>query len=157
MKPGVRKDGEKFEKVTTEVQSIIQGDAPVDKGRPGGLLGVETDLDPAMAKSDGLAGNVLGLKGELPEVTKTVEIEAELMESLVGADGEQIDNVKEHEPLMLNVGTTKTVGTVTQAGKHVRLNLKMPVCVEEDDRVAISRQVGSRWRLIGHGKINSTE
>jgi translation initiation factor 2 subunit 3 len=158
MRPGVRKDGENFEKVTTEIQSIIQGDSPVEKGRPGGLLGVETDLDPSLVKSDGLGGNVLGLEGELPEVTDTLEIEAELMNSLVGSEGdEEIDNIKEHEPLMLNIGTTKTAGVVTQAGKHVRLDLKMPVCVEEEDRVAISRQVGSRWRLIGHGRINSTE
>jgi translation initiation factor 2 subunit 3 len=157
LKPGVRKGGEDFEKVTTQVQSIIQGDSEVEKGKPGGLIAVETELDPAMAKSDGLAGNVLGIEGELPEVTDTVEIEADLMESLVGSEGEEIDNIKEHEALMLNIGTTKTAGIVTQAGKHVRLDLKMPVCVEKDDRVAISRQVGSRWRLIGHGTINSTE
>ena len=158
LKPGIRKDGEKFETVTTEIQSIIQGDSPVEIGRPGGLLGLETDLDPAMVKSDGLAGNVLGHKGELPEVTETLEIEVQLMDRLVGAeDDEEIENIKEHEPLMLNIGTTKTAGVVTQAGKHVRLDLKMPVSVEENDRVAISRQVESRWRLIGHGKVNSTE
>ena len=158
LKPGIRKDGEKFETVTTEVQSIIQGNSPVETGRPGGLLGLETDLDPSMVKSDGLAGNVLGLKGELPEVTNTLEVEVELMDRLVGAENdEEIENIKEHEPLMLNIGTTKTAGVVTQAGKHVRLDLKMPVSVEESDRVAISRQVGSRWRLIGHGRINSTE
>jgi len=158
LKPGIRKNGEKFETVTTEIQSIIQGDSPVETGRPGGLLGLETDLDPAMVKSDGLAGNVLGHKGELPEVTETLEIEVELMSRLVGAeDDEEIENIKEHEPLMLNIGTTKTAGVVTQAGKHVRLDLKMPVSVEENDRVAISRQVESRWRLIGHGKVNSTE
>jgi translation initiation factor 2 subunit 3 len=122
------------------------------------LLGVETDLDPAMLKSDGLAGNVLGHKGELPKVTETLEIKVELMDRLVGSEeDEEIDNIKEHEPLMLNIGTTKTAGVVTQAGKHVRVDLKMPVSVEEEDRVAISRQIESRWRLIGHGTVNSTE
>jgi len=158
LKPGIRKDGEKFETVTTEIQSIIQGNSPVETGRPGGLLGIETDLDPSMVKSDGLAGNVLGHKGQLPEVTETLEIKVELMERLVGAENdEEIENIKEHEPLMLNIGTTKTAGVVTQAGKHVRLDLKMPVSVEENDRVAISRQVESRWRLIGHGRVNSTK
>jgi len=54
---------------------------------------------------------------------------------------------------MVNVGTTKSAGIVTQAGKDVKLELKMPVCAEVGDRVAISRQIDSRWRLIGHGEI----
>jgi len=158
MKPGLREDGDDWETVTTEVESVIQGKGPVDNGRPGGLMSVETSLDPAKTKSDGLSGNVLGLKGELPETTSEIEIEVELMERLVGAEDEQeVENIKEHEALMVNVGTSKSAGIVTQAGKNVRLDLKMPVCSEEGDRVAISRQVGSRWRLIGHGTIKSVE
>lgn len=158
MKPGLRQDGDDWETVTTTVESIIQGSSSVDKGRPGGLMSVETELDPSTAKSDGLSGNVLGLKGELPETTSEIEIEVELMERLVGAEDEkEVENVKEHEALMINVGTSKSAGIVTQAGKNVRLDLKVPVCSEEGDRVAISRQVGSRWRLIGHGTIKSVE
>ncbi|AOV95298.1 translation initiation factor IF-2 subunit gamma [Nanohaloarchaea archaeon SG9] len=157
IKPGLR-NGDDWQTVTTKVESIIQGNSPVDKGRPGGLMSVETELDPATAKSDGLSGNVLGLKGELPDITSEIEVEVELMDRLVGAEDEQeVDNVKEHEALMINVGTSKSAGIVTQAGKNVRLDLKVPVCAEEGDRVAISRQVGSRWRLIGHGTIKSVE
>lgn len=157
IKPGLR-NGDEWETVTTEVESVIQGSGTVEKGRPGGLMSVETELDPATAKSDGLSGNVLGLKGELPETTSEIEVEASLMDRLVGAEDEQeVENVKEHEALMINVGTSKSAGIVTQAGKNVRLDLKVPVCAEEGDRVAISRQVGSRWRLIGHGTIKSVE
>lgn len=158
LKPG-RKVGEgKWETVTTTIQSIIHGNNIVDEGQPGGLLGVETNLDPAMTKSDGLAGNVLGLEGDLPDTSTEIEMEVELMERLVGAEDEkEIENIKEHEPLMINVGTGKSAGRVTQAGKNVRLDLKVPICAEDGDRIAISRQIGSRWRLIGHGKITSVE
>ncbi len=157
MKPGLR-DGEDWETVTTKVESVIQGKGTVEKGTPGGLMSVETELDPAKTKSDGLSGNVLGLKGELPDTTSEIEVNAELMERLVGAEEEQeVENIKEHEALMVNVGTSKSAGIVTQAGENVRLDLKVPVCAEEGDRVAISRQVGSRWRLIGHGTIKSVE
>lgn len=158
LKPGRRLDEEDWETVTTTVESIIHGNQKVEKGEPGGLLGVETTLDPSMAKSDGLEGNVLGLKDSLPETSYHIEMEANLMERLAGSeDDEKIDNIKEHEPLMINAGTGKSAGFVTQAGKHVKLDLKVPVCAEEGDRVAISRQIGSRWRLIGHGKITSVE
>ena len=154
LKPGIRKDGKKWDTVTTEITGIIQGDSPVDEAVPGGLIGVETELDPSMVKSDGLAGNVLGKKGELPETTEGLELDVELMDSLIGSGEEmEIENIKEHEALMVNVGTTKSAGVVTQAGKDVKIDLKMPVCAEIGDRVAISRQIDSRWRLIGHGKI----
>lgn len=154
LKPGIRKDSEKWDTVGTEITGIIQGDSPVDEAVPGGLIGIETELDPSMVKSDGLAGNVLGKKNELPQTTEELELDAELMDSLIGSGEEmEIENIKEHEALMVNVGTTKSAGIVTQAGKDVKIDLKMPVCAEEDDRVAISRQIDSRWRLIGHGKI----
>ena len=31
--------------------------------------------------------------------------------------------------------------------------LKLPVCASPGDRVALSRRVGARWRLIGYGII----
>ena len=158
LKPGRRLDEQDWETVTTEVKSIIHGDEVVDEARPGGLLGIETTLDPAMAKSDGLEGNVLGHEGTLPETSYSIEIEADLMDRLAGAeDDEEIENIKEHEPLMINAGTGKSAGFVTQAGKNVKLDLKVPVCAEEGDRIAISRQIGSRWRLIGHGRITEIE
>lgn len=158
IKPGIKVGEEKWETITTTISKIFQGDEPVEKGKPGGLLAVETGLDPAMAKSDGLSGNILGLKGKLPDVSYSLEVEVELMDTVVGAEEEkEIEPIKENEPLMLNVGTKKSAGIVTQAGKVIEVDLKVPVCAEEGDRLAISRQIGSRWRLIGHGKIVSTE
>lgn len=158
IKPGIKVGEKKWEPITTTLRNIFQGNQPVETGSPGGLLAIETGLDPSMAKSDGLSGNVLGRKGELPEVSYSLEVEVELMETVVGAEEEKkIDPIKENEPLMLNVGTKKSAGIVTQAGKVIEVDLKVPVCAEEGDRLAISRQIGSRWRLIGHGKIVSTE
>lgn len=33
------------------------------------------------------------------------------------------------------------------------VNLKLPVCADSGDRLALSRRVGARWRLIGFGII----
>lgn len=157
IQPGPRIDGD-WEPVETEIKSIFQGKGQVETGKPGGLLGIETALDPTLTKSDGLSGNVLGKKGDLPEPTTKIGIEVELMERAIGSQREkEIENIKEKEMLMLNVGTGKSAGQVTQAGKNVKIDLKVPVCAEVGDRVAISRQIGSRWRLIGHGKLTSKE
>lgn len=157
LKPGNRENGS-WETIETEVRQIIQGNKPVEKGQPGGLLAVETSLDPSMAKSDGLAGNILGKKGTVPEPTDRVELDVELMDRVLGTEqDEKTDNIKEKEVLMLNVKTGKSAGQVKQAGDNVIIDLKVPVVAEEGDRVAVSRQIGSRWRLIGHGKITSVD
>lgn len=157
LKPGVYVNGE-WKEITTKVRSVSQGETDVEKGRPGGLLGVETSLDPSMAKSDGLSGNVLGLKGKVPEPTRKISMDVELMDEVIGSrERKEISNVSENETLMVNIGTGKSAGEVVQAGDTVILELKAPVCAEEGDRAAISRQIGSRWRLIGHGKIKSLE
>ncbi|MDY6765835.1 MAG: translation initiation factor IF-2 subunit gamma, partial [Candidatus Nanohaloarchaea archaeon] len=153
LKPGYERDGS-WEAVETEARSIIHGQNQVEKGRPGGLLGVETGLDPSLTKSDNLAGNVLGRKGELPPVREQLEIDVDLMDTVVGSEEEQtVDPVTEQEPLLLNVGTGKTAGSVTDAGSTITVQLKRPVCAEEGDTVAVSRRMGSRWRLIGAGTI----
>ncbi|MDY6778012.1 MAG: translation initiation factor IF-2 subunit gamma [Candidatus Nanohaloarchaea archaeon] len=157
LRPGINED-EDWEPIVTTVRTIMQGGGQVETGRPGGLLAVETELDPALSKSDNLAGNVLGHEGELPEVKTELTMEVDLMERVVGSEEEkEIENIKEKEALLLNVGTAKTSGVVTQAGNTVKINLKRPISAEEGERAAISRRIGSRWRLIGHGVIKDGE
>ncbi len=55
---------------------------------------------------------------------------------------------------MLNLGTSTTLGTVTSVkGSLIELLLRLPICGQINDRVAISRKIGERWRLIGHGVL----
>ncbi|HIE15175.1 TPA: translation initiation factor IF-2 subunit gamma, partial [Candidatus Bathyarchaeota archaeon] len=54
---------------------------------------------------------------------------------------------------LLDVGTAITVGRVVKVGDFIELKLTRPVCAEEASRVAISRKIAERWRLIGYGII----
>jgi translation initiation factor 2 subunit 3 len=76
-----------------------------------------------------------------------------LLERVVGAEDEAaVEPIKVKEPLMLNVGTATTVGLVLKSANNVvEAALKLPVAVEAGDRIAVSRRVGGRWRLIGYG------
>ncbi|MEE9151907.1 MAG: translation initiation factor IF-2 subunit gamma, partial [Thermoplasmata archaeon] len=70
------------------------------------------------------------------------------------AEDIKVEDIKTREPLMLNVGTTTTVGMVTSArGNEIDAALKIPICAETGQRVAISRRISGKWRLIGHGTI----
>jgi translation initiation factor 2 subunit 3 len=145
----------RWEPITTKITTINAGSKKVTEATPGGLLGIGTKLDPALTKSDALAGQVAGHVGALPPVWDRLKFQVTLMERVVGATSElSIEPLKHHEPLMLSVGTAVTVGVVTNAKKDlVEVTLKRPVCAEVGSRIAISRQLGARWRLIGMGVL----
>ncbi|MDM7935508.1 MAG: translation initiation factor IF-2 subunit gamma [Methanothrix sp.] len=142
--------------IQTKVVSLLAGGQPQEEITPGGLVGVGTQLDPVMTKSDALVGQVAGFPGELPPVRAAFTMNMQLLERVVGVTDEStVEPIHSNEPLMLNIGTATTVGVVSSAreGGVVQVQLKRPVCAELGDRVAVSRRIGARWRLIGVGTI----
>lgn len=144
-----------FQPLHTTVTTLMAGGKKRKNLDPGGLVAIGTNLDPNLTKSDSLIGSVVGKPGTLPEVVNELTLETHLMDFLVGLDTEtEVTPIRTKEVLMLNIGTATTVGIVTspQEGK-VEMDLKMPVCADEGQRVAISRRVGNKFRLIGYGII----
>ena len=144
---------EHYESIFTSVFSIITGGVSVEKAGPGGLLGIGTKIDPSLTKADALAGSVVGREGLLPPIWDKLELDMHPLKRVVKSVG-PVEGIKTNEPLMLTVGTATTVGVVTSAIEDkIEANLKLPVCAEEGQTVAISRQIGRRWRLMGYGEI----
>ncbi|HEX2066298.1 MAG TPA: translation initiation factor IF-2 subunit gamma, partial [Candidatus Thermoplasmatota archaeon] len=155
--PGLRvetPDGKAtYKPLRSKVVSLFCGTEAVDRAGPGGLIAVGTELDPSVTKADNLVGRALGLPGKLPKVADRVTMQVTLLDRVVGAEDEAaVEPIKVKEPLMLNVGTATTVGLVLKSANNaVEAALKLPVAIEAGDRIAISRRVGGRWRLIGYG------
>lgn len=137
----------------TEVSSLFAGEGPVDEALCGGLVALGTYLDPSTTKTDGLVGSMAGKPGTLPPVLDEISLDVSLFDVVVGSEEmRKVENVTPRENLLLNVGTSRTMATVTQVSKQrIQTKLSIPVCCEEKSRVAISRRIGGRWRLIGYG------
>ena len=120
-------------------------------------MGIATKLDPATTTADNLSGQVIALRGELPGIRDTIRVEVDLMKTMVAGDGEApepVHRLRNNEMLMLNVATATSVGVVKNVEKNkATLQLRLPICADEGQRVSISRRTGSRWRLIGHATI----
>ncbi len=158
IRPGrrIEKHGKaKYEPIFTEISSIITGGEMVEEAGPGGLLGIGTYLDPALTKADALAGKVVGKEGQLPPVFYELQMDISLLDRVIGEkEKKKIDDIRPNEPLMLTVGTATTVGIVKHIKKdYMEVVLKIPVCAEEGQRIAISRNIMGRWRLVGYGEI----
>jgi translation initiation factor 2 subunit 3 len=144
-----------WESVVTKVRSLYAGGLSLDVAGPGGLIAIGTGLDPSLTKSDSLVGRIAGVSGSLPPVLSELTFSTELMKRVVGISSElAVDSLKTNEPLMLSVGTATTVGVVTSGrSDSAEVNLKIPVCVEKNQRIAISRRIAGKWRLIGYGVV----
>jgi translation initiation factor 2 subunit 3 len=145
----------KMHELFTEIMSLHVGGNSVDEALPGGLAGVGTMLDPSLTKSDGLVGSLVGKPGTLPSVLDDFEIEYSLFENVVGSRREEkVAGIAKGEKLLLNIGTAKTMGDVNNVKRGImESKLSIPVCGEPGNRIAISRRIGGRWRLIGIGTL----
>jgi translation initiation factor 2 subunit 3 len=144
-----------YEPLQTRVTSLRFGNLEVDEAKPGGLVAVGTELDPSLTKADNLVGNVVGRPGHLPPVRDSLRLEYHLLERVVGTrELLKMPPLRLREPLMLTIGTAITLGIITRLTKdEVEVVLRRPVAVWENARVAISRQVMGRWRLVGWGVV----
>ncbi|MEM3733263.1 MAG: translation initiation factor IF-2 subunit gamma, partial [Candidatus Bathyarchaeia archaeon] len=155
IKPGVKTKKGVYEPLYTVINSLQVAGKYVKEAKPGGLVGVGTNLDPSLTKSDGLIGNVVGKAGTLPEPLTQLTLEVTLFEKAVGTkEMVAVEKIKSNEALVLNIATTVTSGIVTSArNSEIEVVLKKPICVESKSKAAISRKIGEGWRLIGYGII----
>ncbi len=154
IRPGVYDERKaRYEPIVTEIASLGTGAGLVDTVKPGGLVAIGTKLDPTYAKSDSMIGSLLGKPDTLPKEQDGVTIETQLFDTAVGTlELVKVDPIKVNESLRLNIGTSAVLATAKSVrdGK-VEVKFRRPVCVLEKSRIAISRKIADRWRLIGAG------
>jgi translation initiation factor 2 subunit 3 len=146
-----------WEPISATVSSMQGGGNNLEIMHAGGLCGMATELDPSITNSDNLSGQVVALKGNLPDVRSNIKISVNLMDHMVGGNSSNPDKIqplRNNEMLMINVATATSVGVTRNAEKtRTNLELRLPICVDSGQRVSLSRRIGSRWRLIGYGII----
>ncbi len=154
IRPGFMDDKRsKYEPIHSVVSTLGTGAGLVEKVRPGGLVAIGTKLDPTYIKSDSLIGSVVGKPDTLPGDVEDISIEVQLFDTAVGTqEMVKVEPIRTKEPLRLNVGTAATLGAVTSSKDgQIEVKLRKPLCLLPKSRVAISRRISDRWRLIGAG------
>ena len=146
--------------IYSKISSLFAESNDLQYAVPGGLIGVGTRIDPTLTRADRLVGQVLGLKGKLPDVFSEIEISYYLLRRLLGvktSDGgkqAKVQKLSKGEILMVNIGSTATGGKVQAVkGELAKITLTQPVCTTEGEKIALSRRVDKHWRLIGWGQI----
>jgi translation initiation factor 2 subunit 3 len=151
----------KCDPIFSRIESLFAEKNSLQYAVPGGLIGVGTNIDPTLTRADRLVGQVLGLKGNLPEVFSEVEISFYLLRRLLGVKtleggkAQRVQKLAKNEILLVNIGSTSTGGRIVAVkDETARISLTQPVCTSEKERIALSRRIDKHWRLIGWGSIN---
>jgi translation initiation factor 2 subunit 3 len=150
--PGLESKSGEYKPVITTVKSLSIKQGELETAHPGGLVGIGTELDPNLTKGDRLVGDFVGKPGTLPKAANRIKMDVHLFGKTVNL--ESIENVKENETLVINMGTATRIGTVSGVrNQEIEVDLKKAICAEKGDKAAISRKIGTRWGLIGYGVI----
>ncbi|EEB05452.1 translation initiation factor eIF2 gamma subunit [Schizosaccharomyces japonicus yFS275] len=163
IRPGiVTKDDDgriKCQPIFSRIVSLFAEHNDLKLAVPGGLIGVGTTVDPTLCRADRLVGQVLGSKGNLPEVYTELEINYFLLRRLLGVKSgdkntTKVQKLAKNEVLMVNIGSTSTGGRVMMVKADLaKILLTAPACTEIGEKVALSRRIEKHWRLIGWAKV----
>ena len=135
--------------IKTTVLSIQSDKEKLMKISSGGLMALGTDIDPFYCKDDNLAGNYIGLEGDMPHVYNSIEMNCILTNDFDG-DWEP----KNNDIVNLQIGTLSIDSKVKRFNKEtIEFLLSRPVCVNEGSLILISIKRNKSIRLVGYGNL----
>ena len=128
--------------LSAKVLSIYSEKQKLEYAVPGGLIGIQLDIDPSLLKDDRLAGNILIKKGESHNLKVTSKIEIELENIFIDykTKEEKIINIQEKNRYKLNINAKESIGIVDSydfENKRIKLTLDNAVVVELNETKVI--------------------
>lgn len=138
--------------IKTKVLALNTELGSIKEAGSGGLIAIATNLDPSITQNDKLKGQVVFKAGKMPLPKNNIFVDMHTIDRLL------VDDLKKplviNEPLIITVGTTTAVGQVTSIKNNlVRFSLRVPVIIDKEQQISISRRSVNGWRLYGYGFI----
>ena len=132
----------------------------------GGMINIGLKIDPLLCRGNKLEGNIVGIPEKTEDIFIKIAIKCRLLRRLLivnkkewGKHVEYVTEIKKGEAMLLNIGFNTVGGVVSQIqgnnNDEIIFSLKKPVCSEISEKVAISRKIGSSWRIVGWGEVIS--
>ena len=155
IRPGVcgkKKDGTLIaQPIRTKILSFKTDHESLETIRPGGLIGVGTEIDPYYCKDDLLSGNKIGLVGTLPSIYGTVKMSYKIIDDF---DGDW--KPKTNDTVNLQIGTLSISSTVSIfSKKEITFILSRPACIENKVSIMISHKEGGIMKIVAIGNLIS--
>lgn len=136
--------GGKHVELETKIRRIRRDLQDFEEAAPGGLVAIQTSLDPSLAKSDKLVGCIAGY-GKMPETVQSLKAGYSLFENY---------EMKANDTVLATCRNSRSTGIVTSINKsQLELKLNSPLCADKGSKISYSKLIEHKWRLIGWGVI----
>jgi len=137
--------GGKYAEIETKIKRIRRDLQDFEEAVPGGLVALQTSLDPSLAKSDKLVGCLAGY-GKMPEIINSLKASYSLFENY---------EIKANDTVLVTCRNSRSTGVVTSINKsQLEVKLNVPLCADKGNKISYSKLIEHKWRLIGWGIIN---
>ena len=151
MRPGFVIDG-KYRPIYSQVISLQSDTKKLDYALPGGLIGICLDIDPSLTKSNAMDGQILGHVGKLPNVYDEIYMSFDE----IGRHDSFMEKFKTNEDVLLSINSMNIKAKVTKCKNKKNLisfKLLTPVCIFQDQKIAIFKLKSTNWILYATGKF----
>ena len=130
----------KCKPLVTKITSLQSDELKLDDITPGGLIGIGTNIDPQFTTNDYLSGNIVGLKGTLPEIYTKISIKYELIND---------NNLNNNDLIYLQIGPASCKSKFIDKIFY----LEKPCCVDDDMLIILSKKINNKFNIIGYGNL----
>jgi translation initiation factor 2 subunit 3 len=151
--PGIittKKDGTvEWKSHITTISSLKSETIELTEVLPGGLIGIGTDIDPYYCKNDGMAGQMVGLKGKMPPTVLTLTTTFEKIEF----DGNSWEP-KNGANITVITGTFCGDGRIVSFDdQNITIVLQRPVCIDIDNMIVLCEKTREAFHIVGCGNV----
>ena len=157
IRPGIVKKNNngtiEWKPIRTEIISMKTDLDQITTANPGGLIGVCTNLDPSITRSDRMVGHVVGLPEYMPAVHTEISAKCIFMKNT--GSGTKIIRPNKGDTLMLNISSRAVYGIVKNIpnkGVYI-LELKYPCCMDAGEKFSLSSKFDNCWKLVGMAEL----
>lgn len=150
LKPGyIYKIGESwsYKQLNAKILSIHSEKNNLNYAIPGGLIGVQLDIDPGLCSNDKLSGNVL-----IPEENSSMyDVYDEITVNYISFNGK--NNLDKNMRISLNINADNKIGNILNVEDDlVTIKTSDPTCLKIGDTITISN-IDDGLKVIGKGKF----
>lgn len=134
----------KYMEIKTKIRMVKRDSEEFESATPGGLVALQTSLDPSLAKSDKLVGCIAGF-GKMPETITSFKACYKAFEGY---------EIKTNDNLLVTCRNSRSTGIVKSINqKEMQVELRSPLCADVGNKVSYSKLIEQKWRLVGWGII----
>lgn len=152
----------RYSPLTSSVESIFSEKTSLDIGLSGGLIGVQTGLDPSLSTKNRMVGNILLSKktSVFPSVFEQITVQYKQTKFIPKDANPNEYQINEKDVLFINCNSANVEGkakTVIEAKSILEITLiSAPLCCFVGQKIPISKYVGGdSKRLVAFGEVLS--